>query len=209
MNNRTYSNGILFRHTGFTLIEVLIAVAIFSLVMVSLYSSFSLSYRAVTEVDDSLLKLQESRGVLDIIKREIESAFYEQNKDYVFFKLDDRDFYGRQASEISFTSFSPLMPGIAIISYAFDELDEKMALRKQLSSLYTSPKDSAGVILLEDIELFVIEAKYKDQWVKTWDSNATGRLPDELRISIAMKIGDRKDIVTVSDIARPKIGKTL
>ncbi|UCE78945.1 MAG: prepilin-type N-terminal cleavage/methylation domain-containing protein [Nitrospiraceae bacterium] len=209
MNNRTYSNGILFRHTGFTLIEVLIAVAIFSLVMVSLYSSFSLSYRAVTEVDDSLLKLQESRGILDIIKREIESAFYEQNKDYVFFKLDDRDFYGRQASEISFTSFSPLMPGIAIISYAFDELDEKMALRKQLSSLYTSPKDSAGVILLEDIELFVIEAKYKDQWVKTWDSNATGRLPDELRISIAMKIGDRKDIVTVSDIARPKIGKTL
>lgn len=209
MNNRTYANGILFRHTGFTLIEVLIAVAIFSLVMVSLYSSFSLSYRAVTEVDDSLLKLQESRGILDIIKREIESAFYEQNKDYVFFKLDDRDFYGRQASEISFTSFSPLMPGIARISYAFDELDEKMALRKQLSSLYTSPQDSAGVILLEDIELFVIEAKYKDQWVKTWDSNATGRLPDELRISIAMKIGDRKDIVTVSDIARPKIGKTL
>jgi general secretion pathway protein J len=160
-------------------------------------------------VDDSLQKLQESRGILDILKRQIESAFYKQNKDYAFFKLDDRDFYGRQASEISFSAFSPLVPGIARISYVFDELDEKMALRKRLTSLYASTEDSAGVILLENVELFVIEAKYKDQWVKTWDSNATGSLPDELKISIAIKIGDQKDIVTVSDIARPKIGKTL
>ncbi len=209
MNNKTYSNSILFSQKGFTLIEVLIAISIFSLIMVSLYSSFSLSYRAVTEVDDSLLKLQESRGILDIIKREIESAVFERNKDEVFFKLDDRDFYGRQASEISFSGFSPLVPGIVRISYVFDELDEKMSLRKQLTSLYASTENSAGVILSEDVELFVIEAKYKDQWVKTWDSNATGSLPDELKISIAMKIGDQKDIVTVSDIARPKIGKTL
>lgn len=209
MNNRTHASSFFSRQTGFTLIEVLIAVSIFSLVMVSLYSSFSLSYRAVTEVDDSLLKLQESRNALDMIKREVETAFYEPGKDYTSFKLDDRDFYGRQASEISFTGFSPFMPGIAKISYIFDELDGRMTLRKKLSSLSPSPQDSAGVIFLEDVELFIIEAKYKNRWVKTWDSAAIGSLPDELKISIAMKIGEKQDIVTVSDMARPKIGKTL
>jgi general secretion pathway protein J len=209
MNKRTHASNIPPGTEGFSLIEILVAVSILAVVMVMLYSSFSVSHDAVTSVDDSLLKLQESRRTLDMLKREIESAFYAQGRDQSFFKLDDRDFYGRQASEISFTAFSPLAPGLMHIKYFFDEHNGSMVLQKKAVSSYGASQDIAGVILLDDVESFVIEAKYHDQWVKTWDSDAAGGFPDELKISIAMKLESQQGVITLSDTARTKIGKRL
>src|SRR5512147_2688640 len=83
-----------YREKGFTLLEVLVALGISIIVMTALYSSFFLSRKAVDAVDDSLLRLQESRALLDIIKREMESSLYDQRKiangkAYTLFKLED------------------------------------------------------------------------------------------------------------------------
>ncbi|HYA13014.1 MAG TPA: prepilin-type N-terminal cleavage/methylation domain-containing protein, partial [Syntrophales bacterium] len=64
---------------GFTLIEVLIAIAIMAVVLIALYNTFDLAGRAVFGVDRSLVKLQEARAFVDTLKREIESAFYSQD----------------------------------------------------------------------------------------------------------------------------------
>jgi len=163
----------------------------------------------VDAVDDSLLRLQESRAVVDAIKREMESALYEKEKSYTAFKLDDRDFYGKQASQLSFTSFIPSLPGLAKISYTVGESDGKLVLKKKVISAYAKSAETKGIELMEDIESFTIEARYTDKWVKTWDSEVSNSIPDEIRVSVKIYLKKEDSPFTISDIANPKYSKTL
>ncbi|MGO9613277.1 MAG: prepilin-type N-terminal cleavage/methylation domain-containing protein [Dissulfurispiraceae bacterium] len=201
---------------GFTLIEVLITFAILSLIITALYSTFFMSKKAVDSVDESLLKFQEARFLMDTLKRELESALYAQDKAYTVFKLDDRDFYGRQTSQLVLTTFSSLLPGLTKIQYTVEENnDNKLVLTKKISSAYSLYPDSKIAELIEDIESFTVEAKYNGRWIKTWDSALSGNLPDEIRFSVSLpaKVGPEKDggqsIFQLTDIASLKVGKNL
>lgn len=199
---------------GFTLIEVLVAFAVFSIVLASLYSTFFLSQRAVDAVDESLIRLQESRAVLDVMKKELEASLFSRDKTYTVFTLKDRDFHGKQASQLKFTAFSSLAPGLSKISYTLDENKGKLILKKNIVSAYTiSPEDKTKYIdLIEDMEAFTVEVKYKDKWVKTWDSNLNNDIPDEIRISlkiITKKHTGANEQFTISDSIKPRIGKPV
>jgi general secretion pathway protein J len=199
---------------GFTLIEVLVALGISVIVMTALYSSFFLSRKAVDAVDDSLLRLQESRALLDIIKREMESALYDQSKiangkAYTLFKLEDRDFYGKQASKVSFTSFSPLVAGLAKIEYSVEEDDGKLVLKKRIGSAFTKTGEPKSIELMEDIESFTVEARYGDKWVKTWDSAQSSSMPEEIRVSVKVFTKKGETPFMAYDVARPRYGKQL
>jgi general secretion pathway protein J len=193
---------------GFTLIEVLISLSILSIIIIALYSTFFLSQKAIGAVDESLIKLQDTRGMLDVLKREVESAFYTEDRPYSVFKIDDRDFYGRQASEVTFTAFSPLRPGLSKITYNFDEDGRRLVLQKKIESAYTTSGDTRSFSMLEEVESFTVEARYRDDWVRTWDSGQTKNIPDEVRITIEIIIGDRQRQVSISDFARLRIGRT-
>lgn len=198
---------------GFTLLEILIALGISVIVMTALYSAFFLSRKAVDAVDDSLLRLQESRALLDTIRREMESALYDQTKisngkAYTLFKLEDRDFYGRQTSRVSFTSFSPLVAGLAKIDYFVEEDNGKLVLKKKIGSAFAQINEPKSVELMEDVESFTVEVRYGDKWVKTWDSAESGR-PDEMRISVKVFAKKGETPFLVYDIAKWRYGKTL
>ena len=199
---------------GFTLLEVLVALGISAIIMTALYSAFVLSRKAVDAVDDSLLRLQESRALLDTIKREMESALYDPSKiangkAYTSFKLEDRDFYGKQASRVSFTSFSPLTAGLAKIDYFVEEDDGKLVLKKRIGSAFTKTGEPKSTEIMEDIGSFTVEARYGEKWVKTWDS-AQSSMPEEIRVSVKVstKNGETPFFV-VYDVARPRYGKPL
>lgn len=198
--------------SGFTLIEVLIAMALLSIVIASLYSTFFLSKRAVDAMEESLIRLQESRALLDTFKREIESALYSKDKTYTTFKLDDRDFYGKQASHVVFTSFSSSLPGLSRIEYLVEEKEGKLILRKKIASAYSLNAESKSVELMEDIDSFTVEAKHNEKWVKTWDGALAGSLPEEVRISVAVQTKENQDKgrstpFSTSDIAKLRVEK--
>ncbi len=203
---------------GFTLLEVLIALSLVSVIFAALYSTFFLSRKAVDAVDDSLLRLQESRAVLDVMKREIESALYERNKSYTVFKLEDEDCNGTQVSRITFTTFSQGHPGLARVEYRVVEHEGRLTLVKSLNSAYARSADTRAAELIEDLDSFAVEIRFKDLWVKTWDSALAQAKPEEIRVSIKVKKKEQEKplaregsfpLFMVSDIARPKIGRPL
>ncbi|HAM53317.1 MAG TPA: hypothetical protein DCP92_22450 [Nitrospiraceae bacterium] len=208
---------------GFTLLEVLLALAIFSILIAALYSTFFLSHRAVDAVDDSLLRLQEARAIVDLLKRELESAVYDptklsNNQQYTVFKLDDRDFYDKEASQLLFTSFSPLLPGLARIAYTVDEDNGKLTLKKKILSAYAQKDVTTSVGLMEEIESFTVEVRSGGLWGKTWDSTLTNAMPDAIRISLKVAVKKGKDLssestspdsFTITDIAIPRYNKIL
>ena len=193
-------------NTGFTLIEVLIAVGILSVVLAAIYSTFFLSYRAVEGMDESMLKLQESRRAIDILRRELDSAFYTGEDRNTFLKIQDRDIYGKQATQLTFTALSPLRPGLSRISYYIEDKNGKLNLFKKVESPYTH-EETEGVDMIEDIEAFSVETMYGDQWVKTWDTDISKGIPDEIRISLSVIINGNK--MTLFDVAKPRVGKSV
>jgi general secretion pathway protein J len=193
------------RHShGFTLIEILVAVAILSVLLAAIYSTFFLSYKAIDGMDESMVKLQEARRALDILKRELDSTVYAAGDENTFFRIVDRDVFGKQATRLEFTAFSPQRPGVSKVSYFIEEKEGKLNLFKKLESPY-SKEEAEGVDIIEDMASFGIEAKYNDTWVQTWDTGINKGRPEEIRIKLSITIKGRT--VTLSDIASPKIGR--
>jgi general secretion pathway protein J len=200
------SSFIIRKNCGFTLLEVLVAVAILSIILAAIYSTFFLSHRAIEGMDESMLKLQESRKAIDILRRELDSAFYRQDEGDTFLKILDRDIYGKQAAKLSFTTFSTLRPGLSKISYYVEEQDGKLNLFKKIESPY-STEEIEGVDIIEDLEAFTVEVMYNGKWVKTWDTDITKGMPGEIRICLSMMIKGRK--VDLFDVSRPRVGKSV
>jgi prepilin-type N-terminal cleavage/methylation domain-containing protein len=203
------------RDKGFTLLEILASIAIMAMVLITLYSTFILANRALFNVDQSLVKLQESRVFVDTLKREIESAFYSKDDSYYVFKMDDRDFYGRQASSLTVTSSSPLIKGLANINYTVEERNGILVITKSMVSALSQSAENNTMDLLEDIESFTLQAKYQNAWVKTWDSSLSKIAPEEVKIILTIRMknreGEDKDAIPYSifETAKVRIGTAI
>jgi prepilin-type N-terminal cleavage/methylation domain-containing protein len=189
---------------GFTLIELLVSVVLLSIVLGAVYSTFFMAHRALDGMDDSILKLRECRMFMDTIVRETDSIL--AGRKYSTFKVEDRDIFGKETSRFTFTAFSPLVPGLSLISYYVDQKDKKLVLFKTIKSVSDS-KETAPVELMEDVGAFTVEILDGNKWVKTWDLTETGRVPDEIRITLTVMIKDSP--VSIYETVRPQIGRTL
>lgn len=186
--------------------EVLIALALLSVILGALYGTFFLSSRALDAVDETVLRLHEIRGALDAIGREADSAMFAPDSAITVFKIEDRDSYGKQTSRLSMTAFSPIFPGLSAVSYYVEEKDGKLTLYKKIAPAGGNAEAEPAEVM-EDIRAFSAEAKEADKWIKTWNAKETGKVPDEIRIGITVMIKDRP--LTVTQTFRPKIGKSI
>lgn len=191
---------------GFTLIEILIASTILAVVLAALYSTFFLAHRATSDVNESLLKLREARAFMDILKMEIESARYMSDKPYCVFKLEDRDYYGRQTSSLLLTTSTPLIRGLARVNYVIEERDGGLTITKNMATAFSQTAEPYRVDLIENIESFSLEAKRNDTWVKTWDSALIKAAPEEVRIVVTIRL---KTPFTLFDTAKLRVGKLI
>ncbi|MFN3396328.1 MAG: type II secretion system protein GspJ [Thermodesulfovibrionales bacterium] len=170
-----------------------------------------MSKKAVDSLDDNLLRLQEMRMTLDVMRREIESVLFDRDKPYTIFRIEGRDIYGRDASSIMFTCFSHLAPGPLTVSYFTEGKENNPLVLRKKSRLKIqdsiSEKQDRSVEMLEDIESFTVEARYGGEWVKAWDSNLSHDVPEEVRVTIVINVKGRR--YALSDVARIRTGRML
>jgi len=200
--------------SGFTLLEVLISLTLLTIVLGAVYSSFFSVHNVLGRFEDVSMKYHEARTALDIMRREIESAVIihsatdmnDSFEDQTAFVIRDRDIMGKSTSELSLTSISFKGSGLNTVSYYVEEKDGKLdLLRKEAPAAIQSREYTMEVI--EAIESISIETLFNDEWVRTWDSRNTGRLPDNVRVTVEFDDNGKK--VRLTEYARPKIGKPL
>jgi len=203
---------------AFTLVEVLVSVSLLTIVVGALYASYFSVQRALDRYDGVALKYHEVRTTLDMMRREIESAIFEEagrpaTGNGVDFSIEDRDIFGRSASVLKLTAYSFRGGGLIEAVYSVENQDGKLLLLKtEVPPSGTSAP--VTVTMIEDIDSFSIEAFFRGKWVRTWNASDTGKLPESVRISIrfrpeSSRSGENEKVVDLTEYAQPMIGRKL
>jgi len=201
---------------GFTLIEVLIALALLGVLAGTLYSTYFTLIKGRESAAEGMEARRELRTTLDLLRRELNSALYRSlpggTKNRLRFLVEDRDIFGKPASRLAFTTIAPPQPGGQAISdqidlvYEIVEREKKMVLSRQEKDLYHSG-EPGRYPQMESIEGFLVECLplNSDKWVKVWDTtnDLQHRLPSAVRVTVTVKEGDTS--ASYSILAAPRI----
>ncbi|MBI5048566.1 MAG: prepilin-type N-terminal cleavage/methylation domain-containing protein [Deltaproteobacteria bacterium] len=199
-------------NNGFTLLELLIAVSIMSVVLTALYGSFFSVLSSQEKIENELERTREIRRFLDIFSLEIQSSFFKDNNSRTIFAGGKKGSYNKPFSEVLFTAFTyPLIRGgypvsdLLAVQYSVQEnTDEVLTLYKKTWNPYTGDgKDGLSAEVVEGVEGFEVSYFNGKDWAKTWDSSLEKKLPEAVRVVIAVK--DRGEVREFSTIVRTRI----
>jgi len=179
------------RNDGFTLIEVVLALVIFSLLALMVYSAFFLGHRAVMKGEREADINQRMRMAEDVIGRQLRSAVF-------YFGRHQEETYPYFVGRIDGLSFVTAAPqsrggtGLAVVTYRIDGhslvLEERVAFTPQ--DLYDPPKDAVieRAVLLTDFTTMRFEyLPHEDpemKWQSHWDARDEETIPAAVRLSV-------------------------
>lgn len=192
---------------GFTLIEVMIAVAVLAMIGAVTWKSFDAANDLKQRVERAEERDQAGRAALSRIAREVSMTFLSEHYDHkrfrqrpTFFKLRD----GRGDAQLMVTSFAherlhtdAKESDQAVFEYRLDRDEQgSLSLFRRVKPLIDEEPDRGGerALLADDVLRFSVEAwDPKDrEWRPEWDSNSPQRsggalLPPRVRLSLTMK----------------------
>ncbi|QWR77471.1 PilW family protein [Candidatus Magnetomonas plexicatena] len=187
---------------GFTLIEIMLALLLSTVLMAALYKTFFLSETALTDSDRYMTGLQEAREVFEAMRKEIESSFISAKDTSVRFKVLDRDEMGHKASAIYFTTFGGIGSGVKEVAYFVRRDGKKFSLMKTMLPSSTERK-AIEFEAISDINNFTVSLTDEKSEVKSWDSKLRDKMPDSVNVTIGFMIKNKTFIL--SETIYPKI----
>jgi len=197
------------------LLEVMIAVAVLSMIGAITYKAFDSAYDLKSRVEKAEERDQTVRGALIRISREVSMTFLSEQYDAkryrerpTFFKLKD----GRGDADLTITSFAHERLSIdakesdqAIFEYKLERDDDgNQSLYRRVKPIIDEEYQRGGekAMLAENVLKFSVEAwEPKDrEWREEWDSNSPTRtglvlIPPRVRISLTIKDENGKERV--------------
>lgn len=195
-------------HKGFTLLEVLVALAVGSLVLLAVTTTLFSLNRAHQQVSERMEQQRSLRNTVDLLRRELSSAIFRPNDKLLRFQVQDRDFYGKPASTLQLATLSAPLDSAAsdqqVVLYQPEQQQEHIRLTRasrdyfQADSIKPNPYP-----LLEQLDGFLVECYDGSKWVKTWDSELNRSLPKQVRITVILP--DSPQPVSFQLLASPRI----
>ncbi len=197
---------------GFTLLEILLAFFIFSIVLTTLYTAYTGTFRNIDQAESQSDAYEMARIALERMIEDLECTYMappveeqesvEESLWLTEFVGESDEIDGRSADTLRFFSTAHLVfdeedkqTGIAQITYYLREREEEEEAgfdlyRSDRSELEQEEKEEGGLILCEGVH--TIDLIYYDDREKaheSWDSSEIekkGRLP--VRISIMLEL---------------------
>ncbi|QEM69900.1 prepilin-type N-terminal cleavage/methylation domain-containing protein [Geobacter sp. FeAm09] len=206
------------RNKGFTLLEVLIAVVLLGILTAALYGSYFTVLRARERSAEGMEARRELGNTLDLLRREIGSALYKSTDKKLKFIVEDRDSFGRPASNLELTTLAPPSTlstaqkesGTIDVQYRMVEQENQRLLltRKEQDVLLDTATTVPAYPQMERISSFLVECSSDGgtTWVKSWDTTLNGKLPKLVRITV--QVEEEGALVAFTVYTAPRVGGT-
>ena len=210
--------------TGFTLVEILVALGIFSLVLASIYSTWTAILRASKVGTDAAAAVQRARVVSRIFEQTLISA-----QSFGLTMRNHPEYYSflMQNGDAPYLEFTAHLPGSFPRGGKFDILDNdgikvgSFDVRRVAFSIEAGPDGSRELVLRQrpilkdfdaderdhplvlakNVKQFKIEVwdtrKHNDlePWVDEWKDSDTNNLPSKVKITLALADAPHSTVV--------------
>jgi len=178
------------RNNGFTLIEVMVAVALTAVLLVALYSAFFSIAGAGRKAGDRAESFVEAGRLIDRFTTEVRSAYFRRGDTRTFFQGGNKG----GDSELSFTTFTfPVATGaptsdLVAVNYHIEKDGLEKRLVKEVWNPYLGTK--MGFSAIRDIREFEVSYFNGKDWSKAWEATIEGSAPRAVRIRIVLPTGE-------------------
>lgn len=215
-------SGMARNNSGFTLLEVLIAVVLLGILSAALYGSYFGVLRARDRASSGMESRRELGATLDLIRCEVSAAMFKPNianeLHPLKFVVEDRDNFGAPASTLTLTTLAPPTSGlthgesgIVIVTYRVVEKDKKLSLRRQERDLFSEESTVVDYPQMEQISSFLVECFDGSKWVKSWDTSINKGLPKNAvggggSVRVTVKVVEEGKPVEFTMLSTPRIG---
>jgi len=194
---------------GFTLIEILLAIFIFSVVLSAIYGSYAATFQVIDTVEKQATAYRQARIAMARITEDLESSYYsELITDREPFVGSEGELQGKRADSLRFISKAHLVfndkelaAGKAQIFYEVreDETGDELALYRHDTPELTigSVEESEGLLLcdhLVEVLFTYFDAEGNEQ--SSWDSADTDFMEKKAReriprmVAITLRFGN-------------------
>ena len=217
MNPLIQTNSII--RKGFTLLEILIAMFIFAVVLTTIFTSYTGTFRIIDETESQTDIYAMARTVMIRMQEDLESIHFketgaseseESSIQPATFLGESKEIKGRDADTLRFLSRAHLMfdeedenPGVAEISYyvSENEAEESLSLyRADRPELEEPQEEETGGLTLCD-GLFSISITYHDadgEVHENWDTSE-----DEFKHKLPAMVSIMLEFVNIRNAEKP------
>ncbi|MDX8382738.1 MAG: prepilin-type N-terminal cleavage/methylation domain-containing protein [Ghiorsea sp.] len=174
---------------GFTLIEVLLALLVFSLIA-------AVSWTALGPAGDGFLMLQESRIQLEEqqwigkqLRRDANYLTTSEDKKLAIVRLNNDSRGDGAFDELQMLIRDPMYPGLTLVRYVIDE--ETQMLKREAKSPWARTHVEPISWDLAKVKSFDVEAlSGASGWKKTWGTAPPYTMPKGLRVTVQDERGE-------------------
>jgi general secretion pathway protein J len=185
------------RNRGFTLIEMLLAIALSALLLVTVYSTYFSIARSIDTTLGTQELLETGRVLLEMLKRDIRGIGLSRFP--LIGTLQEVD--GKSVTNVVFVTSAPSSTNPfkwSKVGYALTQgpQGEWIFIKKEASNP-DDDLDQLGRVfeISRLVTSFRLAFFNGAEWVEQWDSRSTGKLPKQVRITVEIS-DDKKNVQT-------------
>lgn len=195
---------------GFTLLELLIALALLTILSSAIYGTYFALMRGRESATAGMESRRELRVTLDMLRRELNSAWYNRSNKRLHFVVEDRDIFGKPASALDFTAITPpshtSFPASDMVTLRYQpvEKEKKLLLGRKIRDVFMTD-EPVRYPQMEELEGFLVECYDGGKWVKSWDTSINMGLPKSVRVTVRVREGEKT--VDFFTFATPRVAE--
>jgi prepilin-type N-terminal cleavage/methylation domain-containing protein len=177
---------------GFTLLEVILSIALSSLLLLTVYFTYFGINRSIDAVSERQEVLEAGRILQELIKQDLRGIVPPPKSQFIS-KIENKE-EENPSHRIDFITTSVMGDntfGLSVVGYFICNIPdkkEKVLVRRESKDIKNDLLEGGiNYELSKMITSFKLSFYNGEDWVDEWDSRALGKMPKQVRIMITIK----------------------